>query len=553
MATELSAAKRAKPSVHIAPPESSDRLGAVWSLIVVLSFAPLFLLHGQRLWALPHYQFFPFILIGGAVLIWSRWKDAPPLVRGDSALTFAGIAASWALLAAAEIFLSSSLGVVAALVLLGVLIHGCGGWPLFLHMLPAWIFLWLLVPLPFGFDRRFVMWMQTATSTMSSWILDLLGVYHRLSGNVVEIAGNRLMVEEACAGVNSLFSLIACCLFLIFFLRRPWLRAVFLVLATLGWVIVCNVIRVTAVTLAADRWQFDLASGLKHDMLGVACFLLAVCLIWSTDRFLLFLKPRWSNEADAFSKSSAPAPIASFFAGLSRSLAWPAAIAFVVLLGVHLTAHGLGLMEGFGTPELLPTIATINAESLPGVMGKWKQAKYEERKGIPGSAYGEFSKRWEYRRDLGAAVVSFDYPFPGFHDLKSCYQSNGWAVEKEEVHAPDPKVGSEFWVEVKMRDSYKYGYLLFAIADSKGTMLEPESTGITATLKRWEKTVAGLKGRLTGGADADPQRPQGAAYQFQTFVESTAPFSEDDQKAIQALFFESTRKLHNKLFPQGAK
>ena len=126
----------------------------------------------------------------------------------------------------------------------------------------------MAVPLPFGLDSRFVLSMQTVTSRWSSWVLDFLGVYHQLSGNVVEIAGNRLLVEEACAGVNSLFSLVACCLFLIFYLRRPGVRAVLLVAATLGWVLVCNVVRVTMIAIAADRWHYDLATGWRHDALA---------------------------------------------------------------------------------------------------------------------------------------------------------------------------------------------------------------------------------------------------------------------------------------------
>ena len=47
-----------------------------------------------------------------------------------------------------------------------------------------------------------------------------------------------------------------------------------------------------------------------------------------------------------------------------------------------------------------------------------------------------------------------------------------------------------------------------------------------------------------------PQKALGAAYQFQTFAESNAAFTEDEQNAIKALFFESTRILLHSTSPE---
>jgi len=558
MATELSPMKRAKAPVYVAPPESSDRAALICGAIVLLSFLPIFLLHAQRLWALPHYQFFPFLLLGSLVIAWSRWREAGPLERGDAMITLVGIAASWAIFAMAEVVLSSTLGVVAALVLLAVLLYGAGGWPFLRLQLPAWLLLWMAVPLPFGLDSRLVLSMQTVTSRCSSWVLDFLGVYHQLSGNVVEIAGNRLLVEEACAGVNSLFSLVACCLFLIFYLRRSWVRALLLIVATLGWVLVCNVVRVTMIAIAADRWHYDLANGWRHDVLGFACFALAVILIWSTDRFFLFLKPEWTKDSAPIPSAQAGSetPIAGMFAGLAGVLSWPVAVAFGLLLAFHLGIHGSGLMEAFRSDPILPTIAQLGDESLPKKLGKWdkNETGYVESTRNPGNSYGEFSKSWNYSHDLLGAQVSLDYPFPGFHDLKGCYMGGGFDVEKEIPHQRDPKMPDHvYYTEVKLRHAFKHGYLLFAIADSKGKILEPEPAGLSATVSRYEKALKSLKSIFTKGQLPEPDRPHGAAYQFQTFVESNAPFTDEEQLAVRELFFEATRTLHNKVFPPEAK
>jgi exosortase len=554
MATEISPATRTKPPVQMAaPPAASNPLGLVFALIVCVAFVPLFILHGERLWALPHYQFFPFAILGAIVLAWSRWRDAGPLEPGDQAVTFVGVLVSWLVLAGGELVLSPTMGVVSALVLLATLFYGLGSWAFFRHQLPTWIFLWIIVPLPFGLDKRFVLAMQTVTSKLSSWVLDLLGVFHQIAGNVVEIAGNRLLVEEACAGVNSLFSLIACSLFLIFFLRRPWLRAVLLVVATLWWVIFSNVVRVTVITFASYRWQADLVTGWKHEAIGFACFVLAVCLIWSTDRFFLFLKPRWTNDADPLAAPDA-APFSEMFAGFARLFAWPAAIAFGFLLAFHLVIHGVGFMNPIRAGAIIPEIALLDEESLPPILtdAKWQRSGFKgDEHRNPDSAYGEFSKVWSYRRGFAQAMVSIDYPFPDFHDLKTCYINQGWTLEKE---VPHPKKGNqEFYVEAKLKSPLKHGYLLYAVVGNEGQFLEAETVGVTSTVSRWQKAFDQIKNRFKG-ADAVPEvKPVSSAYQFQVFSESLAPFTEADQQACDKLFFTATILLHNKLFPTKQK
>src|SRR5436853_413288 len=80
---------------------------------------------------------------------------------------------------------------------------------------PAWFFLWLLIPPPLNLDQRLVTRLQTFTARQSSRLLDQLGVLHVMQGNVVVIPHKHLLVEEACSGINSLFSMLACTLFFV--------------------------------------------------------------------------------------------------------------------------------------------------------------------------------------------------------------------------------------------------------------------------------------------------------------------------------------------------
>ena len=134
------------------------------------------------------------------------------------------------------------------------LLYAVGGARLFRAALPAWLLLWLIIPPPFELDRQLILWLQSLTTRWASAVLDFLGQYHVLAGNVVEIGGRRLFVEEACSGVNSLFSAAACTLFFVFLVRRPPLHAALLLAASVGWVLAANVVRVAGIAYVLARW-----------------------------------------------------------------------------------------------------------------------------------------------------------------------------------------------------------------------------------------------------------------------------------------------------------
>ena len=68
--------------------------------------------------------------------------------------------------------------------------------------LPAWLLLLLVVPPPLKIDYRLITWLQSFTSDSSSLVLEALGVNHMMQGNLLELPGRLLMVEQACSGIR---------------------------------------------------------------------------------------------------------------------------------------------------------------------------------------------------------------------------------------------------------------------------------------------------------------------------------------------------------------
>lgn len=527
------------------PAPANASAGLVWTCLTFAAFVPMFLVHGNNLWSRPHYQFFPLVIVGSIALAWSRRGEVAALVPGNAFGSTLGVVLSWFLLMVAEFVFSPTLAMISALFLLATFLYHLGGWPLMKTMAPAWFFLCIAIPLPFRLDRQLVTEMQSLTTKASSYMLDYFEVIHQTAGNVVEISGQSLFVEEACAGVNSLFAIVACCIFLILWQKRSWVRAFLLLAASVGWVLVTNVIRVVLIAIALDRYQIDLGSGIRHDLLGLACFLLAVLLVWSTDRLLLFFKPSWDEGREAIPE---PAQQANAFGRSLSFCTWPVAAAFSLLLFVHIGIHGAyGLT--FADRSISPRMASIDARTLPETVAGWKRINYAEKHRDSSNFFGEFSKSWQFQRDNITAVVSVDYPFGGFHDLWDCYNKVGWSLESRSVQTPSDKTaipGS--WFEVSMkRPGLNHGYLLFSEFTSDGELVKLQGRW-SETFSRYEEALNSLRDFMTKSVATPAPKSLPPVYQFQIFTTSNGPLKAHEQEAVNRLFLESVGILHKQLF-----
>ncbi len=285
------------PMPKLAPETDLDGTGARsngWSAyapaaVIAAAFMPILLLHGHELWARPHYQFFPLVIPGAVALIW-RWCGKLGRVEPGMAALGSGMAVlAWLMLAAAVACISPGLGSLAALVALMGAAYTLGGWKLATAALPAWALLWLAIPPPKHLDVVLIVKLQNMVSGWSSRILDLLGVYHMMDGNVVDVDGRPLLVDQACSGVYSLITLLIGTLFYILWVRTSIPRAAILLVSAVVWVIFGNLVRIVLVVLLSSRFGVDAATGWKHEAIGMVTFCVLLGLVFSTDRLITFV------------------------------------------------------------------------------------------------------------------------------------------------------------------------------------------------------------------------------------------------------------------------
>lgn len=150
------------------------------------------------------------------------------------------------------------------------------------------LFTVFLVPLPGWFMAALTAPLKQAVSALASDLLYALGYPVSQNGVIVHIGQYKLLVKDACAGLNSMFSLSAVGLFYLYLAHRnnP-AHCLALGLLILPASFIANLVRVLIIILVT--WHFGEAAGrgIVHDTSGVMMFAAALAAILALDALIL--------------------------------------------------------------------------------------------------------------------------------------------------------------------------------------------------------------------------------------------------------------------------
>ena len=129
---------------------------------------------------------------------------------------------------------------------------------------------------------------QPIKIAISSWAVTLLhaiGYPIASSGVTIQIGQYQLLVAAACAGLNSIVTLTALCLFYVY-LRHRSNPVAFLViaLAAIPIAVVANFVRVLVLILMTYHLRDAVAHGFMHDFAGLLMFSVALFTIFAVDK-----------------------------------------------------------------------------------------------------------------------------------------------------------------------------------------------------------------------------------------------------------------------------
>lgn len=520
------------------PPVLSRRSLTICGLLLALAYLPAWASYALNLWEREHYQFFP-LAIAGAIflarraLVGSRLDLAPsrPL-----ALIF--LAGALVVLGLATAFWSPWLAYISSLLLLVAFLAAVGGGRLLKALLPALIMLVILIRPPFNLDKDLAMWLRHVAVKLSTPLLDLARVPHFLSGVVIEIPWDRLLVEEACSGINSTFFVFAFGLFRGLMMKRHPLHIAFITLGGVSFVILGNVFRITLGAALRFHYGIDLLSGWPHETFGLALFLAYIGLITSLDLLTIRLLKGAAPLSNAAGAIRLP---------LARALTLLTEQALRVcsprwLLPVTLLVLGFGAAQGYiawqqlgASSRFVPSHLRPDAWfMLPDELGEWRNLGGQRPAGMQNYLQLEaiHSQVWAYRLDRLQCLVALSYPYRGFHDLADCYRGQGWTLAPPNFQT-DGKSEEKTILEITMsKPPLNTGYLLYGAFTEDGQWQPPSP--LQKRLGIRPGAVAELK----------------TTYQVQLFTVSYAPLTPEEKAAARRLFLDAHALLRQQVMNQ---
>jgi exosortase B len=151
----------------------------------------------------------------------------------------------------------------------------------------AFFFLLFMVPLPGSLTDAITQPMKLAVSWAAEHLLYFLGQSVSRSGVVLNVGQYQLLVADACAGLNSLFTLEALGLLYMNVVRHSSVvRNLMLAILIVPISFAANVIRVLVLAMVTLHFGDAAGQGFVHDFSGFVLFITALLLVIGVDGLL---------------------------------------------------------------------------------------------------------------------------------------------------------------------------------------------------------------------------------------------------------------------------
>ncbi len=172
------------------------------------------------------------------------------------------------------------------LVLAGLLLVFCSSAALRMAAFPLF-FMLFMVPLPEALVAVVTAPLKSAVSAVAAQLLYGLGYPVGRSGVILTVGPYQLLVADACAGLNSMFTLEALGLLYMNLMRYTHLaRNVALAVLLIPIAFAANIVRVMILVLVTYHLGDAAGQGFVHGFAGLVLFLVALTMMLAVDRLL---------------------------------------------------------------------------------------------------------------------------------------------------------------------------------------------------------------------------------------------------------------------------
>ena len=165
----------------------------------------------------------------------------------------------------------------------------------------AWFplfFMIFMVPLPEALVAAVTAPLKSAVSSVASNLLYQLGYPVGRSGVVMTVGPYQLLVADACAGLNSMFTLEALGMLYMNLMRYTSVaRNVALALLLVPTAFAANIVRVMILVLVTYHFGDEAGQGFVHGFAGMVLFIVALIFMFLLDRVLGLFLPGITERA----------------------------------------------------------------------------------------------------------------------------------------------------------------------------------------------------------------------------------------------------------------
>ncbi len=169
------------------------------------------------------------------------------------------------------------------------------GWRMVKELIYPLCTLILMIAPPTFIFERLTLSLQLLASRLGESCLEVLGYSVLREGNILELVGIKLSVEEACSGIRSLMAILfMCTLYNYFFVEGRSMRALILVMAV-PIAILGNAGRIVA-TGMASQYNRALVSGAAHETFGYVSVLIAALGCMALHIVMVYFQKVWRSH-----------------------------------------------------------------------------------------------------------------------------------------------------------------------------------------------------------------------------------------------------------------
>lgn len=265
----------------------------VFAMLLVgfaLLYVPMYLELSRTVWATDEQGHGPIILAVSVWLLYTKRNDLlqspyePRSWWGWPLLVFALVL--YALGRSQQIVMFQAASQIMVLVALLLLFRGTRA------LRVAWFplfFLLFMVPLPEAVVAQVTGPLKSAVSAVATWLLYTMGYPVGRSGVVMTVGPYQLLVADACAGLNSMFTLEALGMLYMNLMRYTSVaRNVALAILLIPTAFIANIIRVMILVMVTYHFGDEAGQGFVHSFAGLVLFLVALMIMLVLDRVLGF-------------------------------------------------------------------------------------------------------------------------------------------------------------------------------------------------------------------------------------------------------------------------